>query len=233
MPRLRYGLDHGYRKSLTEDDSMRRIYLPEYLCVCRDENCEITIGKCHCGCGESTKICKMSDSRKGSVRGHPCKYIRGHNIKDKNKYKSKTKTPKKFYVYAYLRWRLSEMDNAGTPYYIGKGTGRRAWINHGRNIPRPREDKYIHILADNLSEIDALQIEVLFIYLYGRMDLGTGTLRNRTGGGDGVSNVSEDCRNKRSQNQKRRWEDELTRNSILKSFKKRLKNKSTYSTLKP
>ena len=33
----------------------------------------------------------------------------------------------KFYVYAYIRSVESDHGAIGTPYYIGKGTGYRAW----------------------------------------------------------------------------------------------------------
>lgn len=49
-----------------------------------------------------------------------------------------------YYVYAYLRSKDSQTAPAGTPYYIGKGTGDRAWVKRRRN--RPSDDSKIVIL---------------------------------------------------------------------------------------
>lgn len=99
-----------------------------------------------------------------------------------------------YYVYAYVRSCASERGVIGSPYYIGKGSGKR--VNERHNVTVPKNKQYVLYLAKNLSEPDAHQLEVLIIYLYGRIDLGTGCLRNFTNGGDGVSGaiVSEATR---------------------------------------
>jgi hypothetical protein len=91
-----------------------------------------------------------------------------------------------YYVYAYLRDKDSPSGLTGTIYYIGKGKGRRAYAKHGK-IPVPKDRANIIFMAIELSEIDSLYMEIELIALYGRIDLGTGILRNLTNGGDGVS----------------------------------------------
>jgi hypothetical protein len=89
----------------------------------------------------------------------------------------------KFYVYAYLRSEDDDYGAAGTPYYIGKGTGYRAYHkNHLVNVP---DDKaHIIFLESNLTNIGSLAIERRLIRWYGRIDLGTGILQNQSGGGE-------------------------------------------------
>ena len=85
-----------------------------------------------------------------------------------------------YYVYAYLR-----ADDS--PYYIGKGKGKRAWSkNHGR-VSVPNDKSRIVFLHENISESDAHALEIDLINQYGRKDLGTGILLNQTFGGEGSS----------------------------------------------
>jgi DNA-binding XRE family transcriptional regulator len=92
-------------------------------------------------------------------------------------------SPPGFYVYAYLR------DN-GSPYYIGKGSGNRAWKKSKKhNVKVPSNLKYITILENNLTEIGALALERRYIRWYGRKNNGTGILINLTNGGEGVSGI--------------------------------------------
>jgi NUMOD3 motif len=82
-----------------------------------------------------------------------------------------------YYVYAYLR----EADN--TPYYIGKGRGKRMYAAHRVKLPSKKSN--IVIYQSGLSEQSAYELEIAYIKLFGRKDLGTGILRNQTNGGDG------------------------------------------------
>jgi hypothetical protein len=100
-----------------------------------------------------------------------------------------------FYTYAYLR-------EERTPYYIGKGKGDRIYRKRGRIFPPPKDKSRIIFLKQNLTEQEAFKHERYMISVFGRIDLGTGILRNRTDGGEGVSNPSEKTRKKMSESHK-------------------------------
>lgn len=96
-----------------------------------------------------------------------------------------------YYTYAYLR-------EDGTPYYVGKGKGIRAYRRDRVGVKPPKDKNKILILKKNLTEEQAFNHEIYMIALFGRKDLNTGILVNKTNGGEGSSNINEETRKKHS-----------------------------------
>jgi len=80
---------------------------------------------------------------------------------------------RQFYTYCYL-------DLNNLPYYIGKGTGRRAYHVHD-NVSIPPKDRIL-ILKNNLTEEEAFNHEMYMIFLFGKKFEG-GILENINDGG--------------------------------------------------
>lgn len=121
----------------------------------------------------------------------------------------------KYFIYRHIRIDKNE------PFYIGVGTKthsntfnevyRRAFLRFGRNsiwkriVDKSEYTVEIVIESDNFLYI--LSKETEFIKLYGRKDLGLGSLANLTDGGIGNQNMpkrkcSEDTKKKMSDSSK-------------------------------
>lgn len=138
-----------------------------------------------------------------------------------------------YYTYAYLR-------EDRTPYYVGKGEKNRIYKKGKGEIKPPKDKSRIIFLKQNLTEQEAFKHEIYMINVFGRKDLGTGILRNRTNGGEGCSGMvhsedvklkiknsnlgkkhTEKSKKKMSESQKGRIHSEETKIKIGKSSKNR------------
>jgi hypothetical protein len=117
--------------------------------------------------------------------------------------------PYRFYTYAYLR-------EDRTPYYIGKGKGYRIKSKQ-RNINQPKDKSRVIFLKQNLTEEEAFKHEKYMIAVFGRKDLGSGILHNKSDGGEGVSNPSNETREKKRKAKIGKKHSEETKNKIRQS----------------
>lgn len=122
-----------------------------------------------------------------------------------------------FYVYCLI----DPDDNI--PFYVGKGRLNRMY-KHEKDVKTGKivnvgniemTDKIKKILSENkiiiykkieqkLSSIDALRLENQYIKKWGRLDINTGFLFNKTDGGEGTVNISCETKEKISQSNKGR-----------------------------
>jgi hypothetical protein len=89
------------------------------------------------------------------------------------------------------------------PFYVGKGTKKRAWQHLSRTDHHPFVNKLRKMLGEGvqpeieiiraLDEGHAYFLEKCLIQVIGRQDLKTGPLTNLTDGGDGLINMSPEA----------------------------------------
>lgn len=137
------------------------------------------------------------------------------------------------YVYRHIRLDKNE------PFYIG--IGKDEGYKYKRAYEKANRKQYwknivikagysIEILMDDISWEFAKQKEKEFIKLYGRVDLGTGSLTNLTDGGDGnVNGITKETREKMAAKLRGRSQPEWQRKILSEAAKKRI----TYWCHKP
>jgi hypothetical protein len=118
--------------------------------------------------------------------------------------------PQGFYVYVHLRADTLE------PFYVGKGSGRRAWDAGPSKRERwwrsvkAKHGCVVKILQDGLQEWASLELEQETIALIGRKDIGQGPLVNMSDGGSfGATGIkrSDKTKEKLSAAARARWSE--------------------------
>lgn len=99
------------------------------------------------------------------------------------------------FVYKHIRKDTNEI------FYIGIGKNKRRLNSKESRNPLwknivNKSDYYVEIIKDGISWETACKLESKLIKQYGRVDLGTGILANMTDGGEGLSNVSDEIKEK-------------------------------------
>ena len=117
-----------------------------------------------------------------------------------------------YYTYTYF-----DPSKNMEPIYVGKGTARRSIIHVRRKkattpivirVQEMKKDGIEPIITkiEGLTEDEAFAKEIELISLYGRIDLGTGTLLNKTNGGQFIGalgrKLSEEHKKKISERKK-------------------------------
>jgi hypothetical protein len=85
-----------------------------------------------------------------------------------------------------------------------RGERNRAYKKGKGEVSPPKDKSRIIFLKQNLTEEEAFKHEIYMIAVFGRKDLGTGILRNKTNGGEGASGAvrSEEYKIKMSEARK-------------------------------
>lgn len=120
---------------------------------------------------------------------------------------------KDYYVYIYLnqtkkgKWSFKDLQFDYQPFYIGKGRKKRdithlcqysLKTNNLKNsiiksiVNKTGEQPIHHRLYENLSNSEAIELEIKLIKHFGRKDNKSGILANGTDGGDGANNFSDE-----------------------------------------
>lgn len=94
---------------------------------------------------------------------------------------------RRYYVYAHIDPRrmhfacqeINLIPGSGEPFYIGKGTGRRAWDldrnqGHGKTLLYLKEKGYtkdhiVKVLFENMTEAESMEMEAKLIYFFGTL----------------------------------------------------------------
>lgn len=120
-----------------------------------------------------------------------------------------------YYVYGYYGY----YDDPNKPFYIGKGTGKRAWVHLAackrsrspslfyqwlRGLFASGRTPVVRLLHVGMTNTEACDKEIELISRWGRIDRKTGCLTNQTDGGEGATGwvCSPELRVKRSEARK-------------------------------